>query len=117
MTLKAYSLGNNGFVGRRIIEALGEPRHIVQAEVIVIAPSKKAAAELATANVCRTNARELYEAGGWVVEHLLALVEDSAVFVTPLLARTGDPLLRIDEGRAFQLVGQLGDGQIEFVGG
>lgn len=44
--LKVFSLGNNGFIGSAVRDALGEPRHIRQAAVLVVAATKAAAIEV-----------------------------------------------------------------------
>lgn len=46
-SLKAYTLGIHGFASRTIFDALGEPGHIRQAHSVIVASSKKQAAELA----------------------------------------------------------------------
>ncbi len=45
--MRAYTLGISGFANRSILDALGEPRHIRQAASVIVASSKKHAAELA----------------------------------------------------------------------
>jgi hypothetical protein len=47
VALKVYTLGINGFAPRNVLDLLGEPQHIRQARVLIVAPTKTAAFHLA----------------------------------------------------------------------
>ncbi len=105
--LKAYTLGNNGFVDTSVLEALGEPTHMRQASVLVFATSKREAIDIlhlkrsGKATVAcpysvsdpefRVSASLQAEAflGSWV--------DEPTVVVMPINSRDPNPVVRIDD--------------------
>ncbi len=95
MPLKAYTLGNNGFVRPEVREALGQPLGRNQAAVIIVAATKKAAVELAgTVGVRVTpsdpefrmvDASQIVEWAG----------DRPGVFATTMIRRDGSPLVEL----------------------
>jgi hypothetical protein len=107
--LKAYTLGNNGFVDSSVQEALGEPTHIRQASVLVFAYTKaQAIAELewrrrtkvTVACPTSTSDPEFRVASGPTVDALLdSWIDKPTVVVTPSITRSLTPVVRIaDDG-------------------
>ncbi len=99
-TLKAYTVGNNGFVNRPVLDTLGEPAHRRQARVIVVAASKAAAARTSETAGFRVNLHDpdFRVAGGPLAESILAVATAPAVYAMALDARAGDPVVRLDGG-------------------
>ncbi len=99
--LKAYTLGNNGFVRPAIIEALGEARHVRQAAVTIVATSKKAAVTLAETVGLRVSYSdsEFRQIDSRIAVDVLTFVEvtdnQPGVFASPRLSRPGDPIVEL----------------------
>lgn len=103
--LKVFGLGNHGFVGAAVLRALGEPPHVRQARVLIVAPNKAAAIEVAER--CRSaEARvalpsksdpEFRLATGRDVDALRAagMCDEPGILVLPLTSWRS-PVVRVD---------------------
>ncbi len=101
MALKAYTLGNDGFVDREVIAALGQPRHVSQATVILVAASKAAAVRMCESldrwmQVPRLSDQEfrVSQSAAETFRDIL-VAGDPAVVVMPLIGHSGDLVVRI----------------------
>jgi hypothetical protein len=103
-TLKAYTLGVNGFVDASVLEALGEPGDKRQAGVLVFAHTKRGAIDTilghrltrATVAVPQMSDPEFRVASGPIARALLgSWVDEPAVVVTPLIGGSDTPVVRI----------------------
>ena len=109
-TLKAYTLGNNGFISSDVLDALGLPGHIRQASVMVFAHTKAEAIRVLGAHHEQRAIRftpkpsdpEFRQATGpWVDAFLGSWIQEPTIVVTPMIA-AGEvtPVARIlDDGR------------------
>lgn len=106
--LKAYTVGNNGFVSRAVMDTLGAPRHHRQACVILIAGSKAAAVRAAETVGFHVspNDGEFRVARDLLAESILDVAAGPSVCATALTARSGGPVVRLD-GAAGVRVGEL----------
>lgn len=104
MPLKAYTLGNNGFVDSMVLEALGEPTHIRQASVLVFARTKAEAINTivarrrtrATVAVPQMSDPEFRMATGPFADAFLgSWIDEPTVIVTPLTSGWPTPVVRI----------------------
>jgi hypothetical protein len=119
--LKAYTVGNNGFVCRAVLDTLGEPAHRRQARVILVAASKAAAVRLGETVGFRVSPNDVdfRVAGGPLADSILAATPGPAVYAMALDARSGDPVVRLNGGAGI-LVGALareGSGYVLGLGG
>lgn len=111
-TLKAYTLGNSGYVGRDVIEAIGEPDHVQQADVTIVAASKRAAVEVATQVGMRVNPSS---DGFRLADHssttraleAAGLLDEPAVYAHAKAGGMKHPLVQIVGGRHPVWVGTL----------
>lgn len=105
---KIFTLGVNGFVSPQIIAALGLPSHHRQARVLILAPTKRAAAELSTSRGILANARdkEMREATGDDVE-ALRWVFGGDVLGLYVLHRDSTTVLRIGPEKTITPIGFL----------
>ncbi|MGA3562666.1 hypothetical protein [Melissospora conviva] len=110
--MKTYTLGNHGFINSYIRDALNLPSHICQAEILVVAATKADAAQvLDDQGFFGHNPRdpEFRVASGNDVDALDAagLLGEPAVYVTTLIGRPGDWVVRVQSGGVPVRVGRL----------
>lgn len=107
--LNSYRLGNNGFVFAPTLKALSVPEHIRQAEVYIVAGSKKAAAMLYNAMGVGTHARteDLTVTGSNDLAAILAagFGQHPGVYITAMQGGNDRIVLRA-----------TGDGQVKVAG-
>lgn len=113
--IKVFTLGNHGFISREVGDALGLPSHVRQAQVLAVAATKAAAAQvLAERGHPYQNPRdpEFRQAIGQDVDALAdaGLFDEPAVYVTQLLTRTGAPVVVMLPGGAPRRIGHLSRG-------
>lgn len=93
--LKSYTLGNNGFVPPPAREALGQPVGRNQAHIVIVAATKRAAAELAESVGLRVVASDS-EFRQIDAPTIRAFAGDTpGVFASPMIRRDGDPVLEL----------------------
>jgi len=114
--LKAYTLGNHGFVPTHVREALGQPIGRNQASVVIVAASKKAAVTLAEqvgVRVSYTDS-EFRRNDGPATASVVAFTDGQpGVFASPRLRRPGDPIVELlPDG--WRLVGRYRQGGIDW---
>lgn len=111
--MKVYTLGVNGFVSGATIQALGVPRHVRQAGVLVVARTKAEAINTVAAAGMRAPSmsdKEFRLATGSTVQALddAGLLDQAAVFATPLTGSgTADILVRIVSRDVVEVLGHL----------
>ncbi len=99
--LKAYTLGNHGFVPPAVLAAIGEPAHIRQASVLIIAATKREAVEIAAARGIRAelSSEEFRVASGPLAEQLVRFADSSPmVFVSPMTGSPSNVVVGLGEG-------------------
>jgi hypothetical protein len=111
--MKAYTLGINGFVGSIIADMIGEPAHTRQAYVLIVAPTKAAAADLAASYrewgvfAPRLSDPEFRVVSDSVSRQLLEAAGDApGVFVHPLTTHHSAPVVALGDDGPHQ-VGRL----------
>jgi hypothetical protein len=114
--VKAYTLGVNGFVSRRVLEALGEPPHRRQATAVIIAKTKAAACALAESVGIRANPRdpETRVADGWpIADKIRAYAgNEPGVFVLPLDRTSDSPIVEVHSRDDIREVGRGRSGRL-----
>lgn len=115
--LKAYTLGNNGFVDWSVTDALGLPRHTRQASVLVFAYTKAQAIEelewrrrIKATVACPTSMAdpEFRVASGPRVDAFLdSWIDEPAVIVTPMTGGQPVPVVRIADNGTPEFWGVL----------
>lgn len=110
--MKAYTLGNHGFISSEVRDALGLPRHIRQASVLLVAATKTAAVQVAAERGIRAEARdpEFRVTDGPQVRALAeaGLLNEPGVLVTPGVGSGGNSgVVRVDPGAPPVLVGRF----------
>lgn len=102
--LKAFTLGNNGFISADVLDVLGLPDHIRQASVTIFATSKADAIEVLAAHngqrairyTPKTTDPEFRTVSGpWADAFLGSWVHKPTIIIKPLNAGTVTPVARI----------------------
>lgn len=100
MKLKVYTLGIR-MVNRVILDAIGTPRHVCQARVMVTARNKREAADMVSAYGCgwvSLSDSEFRLAGDpWSLALLEAFPTVPQVYVEPVDTRPGEPVVVVDD--------------------
>lgn len=114
MPLKAYTLGNNGFVGREVLDALGEPGHTRQASVMVFARTKAEAIRTIEDRPAggiwapRISEPEFRMVDGPYADAFLGCwVDGPDIIVTPLTSGWPTPVVRVTADNIVEFWGVL----------
>lgn len=111
--LKAYAV-DRGMIRPGLVEALGLPRHIQHADVVVVAASKTAAVELAVAASIYVSVRELRLASGTTGEayQLAGLLDQARILVTAGVGHPSDGrVIEVAPDGTTRVLGHLHHGQ------
>jgi hypothetical protein len=110
--MKVFTLGNSGFIGPQMAEALGLPRHTSQARVLVAAANKTAAHRLVGEGLgipLSMSSQDFRLAMGNDLDALLraGLLTTASIYVMPMLARAGSPVIEVYPGGTWSRVGTM----------
>lgn len=110
--MKAYSIESAYcFPPQALMRALDAPSHVRQASIYLLAPNKKAAAELADEYGMHLtkSRREVHQmdGGGFTDELLGEFGDQPGMYAMKLDAREGDAVLRVTGSNTSELVGRV----------
>lgn len=118
-TLKAYTLGNHGFIDQATRDAIGAKPWTIQGNVIIVAKSKAEAHrvyELESGKPASYNDKEFRQLGlGYALAQSLIAYSATtpAVYVTKWAAPAGYPVVRLKGGKPVR-IGELVDADLGY---